>query len=308
MSYYTEPISNWFNSQSAAQLVSANFVNSVTNTAVSPDGLPNYGLRSVPQYIAGVNTGNNIININDTRTLPRGFSAYFLDPHLRDPQVQDWNFTIEKEILDSTVLRATYLGNHTTKFCSRAIITTALRLTSGTRCRRRPCRPAPSRIGEHVLDAGQQALQGRAGRLEVGPGGAPCLGQPGLDVAERGDVEEPLEHLAAVLGRGPQEGGEVALGEQHHLGELRHPHAEGVLDDVGDLVVAGAQGDPRLPRRSSSVTWACTDTTPVPRFFGRRNSGERVIRNRRVPAVSSSVTRGTGIRPGVVAAQPALGA
>ena len=113
ISYYTEPISNWFNSQSAAQLVSANFVNSVTNTAVSPDGLPNYGLRSVPQYIAGVNSGNDIININDTRTLPRGFSAYFLDPHMRDPQVQDWNFTIEKEILDSTVLRATYLGNHT---------------------------------------------------------------------------------------------------------------------------------------------------------------------------------------------------
>ena len=30
ISYYTEPISNWFNSQSAAQLVSANFVNSVS--------------------------------------------------------------------------------------------------------------------------------------------------------------------------------------------------------------------------------------------------------------------------------------
>ena len=60
-----------------------------------------------------MNTGNNVIDINDTRTLPRGFSAYFLDPHIRDPQVQDWNFTIEKEIADSTVLRATYLGNHT---------------------------------------------------------------------------------------------------------------------------------------------------------------------------------------------------
>ena len=121
ISYYTEPISNWFNSQSAAQLVSANFVNSVTNTAVSPDGLPNYGLRSVPQYVAGVNTaGNDIININDTRTLPRGFSAYFLDPHMRDPQVQDWNFTIEKEIADNTVVRATYLGNHTAQHSADA--------------------------------------------------------------------------------------------------------------------------------------------------------------------------------------------
>ena len=53
---------------------------------------------------------------------------------------------------------------------------------------------------------------------------------------------------------------------------------------------------------------ACTDDQPVPRFFGRRNSGERVIRSRRVPAVSSSVTRGTASGARVVAAQPALGA
>ena len=42
---------------------------------------------------------------------------------------------------------------------------------------------------------------------------------------------------------------------------------------------------------------ACTVTVPVPRFLGRRNSGERVIRSRRVPAVSSSVTRGTASGP-----------
>jgi Carboxypeptidase regulatory-like domain len=113
ISYYTEPISNWFNSQSNAQLVSATFLNSVSDTSVSPDGLPNYGLRSVPQYVAGVNTPSSIININDTRTLPRGFSAYFLDPHMRDPQVQDWNLTVEKEIMANSVVRATFLGNHT---------------------------------------------------------------------------------------------------------------------------------------------------------------------------------------------------
>lgn len=114
ISYYTQPISSWFNTQSAANLVSANFVNSVANTATSPDGLPSYGLRTVPQYVAGANTPDSIIDINDTRTLPRGFSAYFLDPHLRDPQVQDWNLTIEKEIMANMVVRATYLGNHTT--------------------------------------------------------------------------------------------------------------------------------------------------------------------------------------------------
>jgi hypothetical protein len=113
ISYYTEPISNWFNSQSAAQLVSATFENSVSDTAVSPDGLPNYGLRSAPKYVAGVNTPDSIIDINDTRTLPRGFSAYFLDPHIHDPRVQDWNLTLEKEVMTDSVVRATFLGNHT---------------------------------------------------------------------------------------------------------------------------------------------------------------------------------------------------
>ena len=45
--------------------------------------------------------------------------------------------------------------------------------------------------------------------------------------------------------------------------------------------------------RSSSATDACTFDRPVPRFLGRRNSGERVTRRRRMPAVNSSATRGT---------------
>jgi len=114
MSYYTAPISTWFNSQSSPQLVAASFQNSVSNTALSPDGLPNYGLRSAPKYIAGVNTGDSVIDINDTRGLPRGFSATFVDPHQPDPRVQDWNFTIEKEVMSNTVVRAAYVGNNVT--------------------------------------------------------------------------------------------------------------------------------------------------------------------------------------------------
>ena len=79
------------------------FQNTVSNTALSPDGLPNYGLRSIPQYIAGVNTPDSIININDTRLLARGFNLGLLDPESQDGRVQDWNLTIEKEIMANTV-------------------------------------------------------------------------------------------------------------------------------------------------------------------------------------------------------------
>jgi hypothetical protein len=112
LSYYTQPITNWFGSQNNQQIVSAGFQTSVTNTALSPDGLPNYGLRTVPQYIAGVNTPSSIINTNDTRTIARGFTAVQLDPRLTDPKVHDWNFTIEKEIVNNMVARVAYVGNY----------------------------------------------------------------------------------------------------------------------------------------------------------------------------------------------------
>jgi hypothetical protein len=113
LSYYTQPITNWFGSQNNQQIVSASFTNSVTNTALSPDGLPNYGLRTVPQYVAGVNTGDNsIINTDDTRTIARGFTTVRLNPELADPYVHDWNFTVEKEIMNNTVVRVAYVGNY----------------------------------------------------------------------------------------------------------------------------------------------------------------------------------------------------
>jgi hypothetical protein len=115
VSYYTEPIEDYFNAQQSAELVSATFQNSVSNTTLSPDGLPNYGLRSVPQYVAGVNTPDSIINLNDTRLITPGFAAYFLDPHQADPRVQDWNFTIEKEIMANTIVRASYVSNHVSR-------------------------------------------------------------------------------------------------------------------------------------------------------------------------------------------------
>ena len=112
VSYYPQKLQDWVGSQSGSVPVGASFSNSVTNTALSPDGLPNYGLRSVPQYIAGVNTPDSIINTNDTRLLARGFNVGLLDPHHTDGRVQDWNLTFEKEIMSNTVMRVGYVGNY----------------------------------------------------------------------------------------------------------------------------------------------------------------------------------------------------
>ena len=106
ISTYPQPSTNWLPSQNGTQLTNGSFPYSVTNTTLSPDGLPNYGLRSVPQYVAGLNTPSSIININETRLLTRGsFDAVRLNPGLRDPKVHDWNLTFEKEIMQATVVR-----------------------------------------------------------------------------------------------------------------------------------------------------------------------------------------------------------
>lgn len=112
VSYYPQKLQDWVGAQSSSTPVGATFSYSVTNAALSPDGLPNYGLRSVPQYTASVNTPSSIINTSDTRLLTRGFNARFLDPNHKDGRVQDWNLTIEKELMANTLIRASYVGNY----------------------------------------------------------------------------------------------------------------------------------------------------------------------------------------------------
>ena len=66
----------------------------------------------MPQYVAGVNTPNSVINTNDTRLLARGFSVGLLDPSHTDGRVQDWNLTFEKEVSTSMVAKISYIGNY----------------------------------------------------------------------------------------------------------------------------------------------------------------------------------------------------
>jgi hypothetical protein len=112
MSYYPMRLQEWILGQSDSVPVGAAFQNTVSSTPLSPDGLPNYGLRSTQQYIAGVNTPDSIINVNDTRLLSRGFGLTVRDPKLNDGRVQDWNLTLEKEVMPETVARVGYIGNY----------------------------------------------------------------------------------------------------------------------------------------------------------------------------------------------------
>ncbi len=101
----------------------------------------------------------------------------------------------------------------------------------------------------HVLagcltDSGQHLAQPVV-HLVQGPGGLlPAGHQPTLDGGEPAGVEEALEQLAALLGVGPQELGELSLGEQDDLAELGEGEPEQAADQVAGLVEPGGQRGP----------------------------------------------------------------
>jgi hypothetical protein len=90
----------------------ARFTQSITSAAQSPDGLPNYGLRSVPAIIAGVNS-REVINLTQPGGVTRGsFRTSYFDPSQPTTRAHEWNLTLEREIFDNTVVRAGYIGTH----------------------------------------------------------------------------------------------------------------------------------------------------------------------------------------------------
>jgi hypothetical protein len=76
------------------------------------DGLPNYELRSVPQFVAGVNTSNVLDNPAFVSLSPGCCALQYNDPHQPPTRDMQWNFSIGREILSGIVARASYLGTH----------------------------------------------------------------------------------------------------------------------------------------------------------------------------------------------------
>ncbi|MBI3210533.1 MAG: carboxypeptidase regulatory-like domain-containing protein [Candidatus Solibacter usitatus] len=91
---------------------SARFTYQFSNSAQTPDSLPNYGLRATPSVIAGVNS-KNILDTNNPGGISRGsFLTSYFDPHQPTSRAHEWSVTFEREVLENTVLRMGYVGTH----------------------------------------------------------------------------------------------------------------------------------------------------------------------------------------------------
>jgi len=90
----------------------ARFTYQLSNSAQTPDKLPNWALRSVPTLIAGVNS-RDVINLDNPDSISRGsFTVSYFDPHQPTTRGHEWNWTLEREMLENTVVRLGYSGTH----------------------------------------------------------------------------------------------------------------------------------------------------------------------------------------------------
>jgi hypothetical protein len=115
LSYFPLAVRSWGVTMRSNTPTSNRFYgNSLNNTARSPDGIANYLMRSVPTVVAGVNS-KDVVSLSDPKSvlgITRGSASVFnFDPHQPTSRAHDWNFTLEKEVMENTVVRAAYIGN-----------------------------------------------------------------------------------------------------------------------------------------------------------------------------------------------------
>jgi hypothetical protein len=117
ISYWAQRLDQYASNQSSLGPTFGPFQYSLTNAALSPNGLANYGLISVPTCIAGVSAAN-CININNPVGLSPGasnFSFQGLAPNSTDGRLMDWNFTLEKEVPGSMLASVSYVGSYASR-------------------------------------------------------------------------------------------------------------------------------------------------------------------------------------------------
>jgi hypothetical protein len=125
ISHFTIPLRAWTAQQRSNAPYYARLTSDYNSSTLSPDRINNYYMRSVPTTIAGVNSAN-AINLENVSSIVRGSpSAKFFAAEQPDTRVHDWNLTLEREVAANTVLRASYVGNHTSNLQMQRELNTA---------------------------------------------------------------------------------------------------------------------------------------------------------------------------------------
>ncbi len=109
---YPVPIRNSVRYLTQDYPFTASYSQSYVSASQSPDGLPNYLLRSPQTVVAGANSAN-VVNTASTSALLPGISMQeTLNPHYPTARVREANFTVEQPFRDGSVFRVSYVFTH----------------------------------------------------------------------------------------------------------------------------------------------------------------------------------------------------
>ncbi len=109
---YPVPVRNSIRYLTANYPFTASYSQSYTSASQSPDGLPNFLLRSPLTVIAGQNSAN-AVNSNSTNSLLPGINiGETLASHYPPAHVREANMTLEQPFKDGSVLRLSYVFTH----------------------------------------------------------------------------------------------------------------------------------------------------------------------------------------------------
>lgn len=110
--YYPDSLRLWNGDNQFSVPVSGTLLNNPNLGSQSPDGNPNYLLRSVPTIIAGQNSQNAISLDQAVGISPGTGYVAWVDPHSPTSHADMWNLTYEKQLSAGTGLSLTYVGTH----------------------------------------------------------------------------------------------------------------------------------------------------------------------------------------------------
>jgi len=109
---YPVPIRNSVRYLTAVYPFTASYSQNYNAASQSPDGLPNYLLRTTPSVIAGLNS-QNVVNTNTVDALLPGIAmSTTLNAEYPPARVDTANATIEQPLPDGSVFRVTYVFTH----------------------------------------------------------------------------------------------------------------------------------------------------------------------------------------------------
>jgi hypothetical protein len=83
----------------------------VNDQSLVGDKLPNYALRSAPEYVAGTSSRGALDNPKFVQ-ISRGIGIEYTDPHQPPSKAHEWNVSFGREIFRGITATASYVGTH----------------------------------------------------------------------------------------------------------------------------------------------------------------------------------------------------